>query len=232
MKQQTKRFGSTRSKISFAPFVLLLLSLASTSANAQGSSFGVGTGYIGDYGGTSMVGTVRGTVQSLDFYQGVVAIRSNGSVLRLHARPQDLAGLNPGDVAGLTYLNYEGMLWLEPGGFYGSGYGAYDTDAFAISGEVRGTIESVNRRNGTVKVAGHTLRAHPEQLDGLYPGSFVSLGYAQIGKYRWIDDVGGFYDGAGYFGNSFRNDWQVEPNASGSNLNDFGRNGVRNYRIP
>lgn len=210
----------------------LFLALWTGPSMAQVYSQGWETGYIGDYGGTSMVGTVRGTIQSLDFDQGRVAIRSNGNVLRLHARPQDLAGLNPGDVAGLTYLNYEGMLWLEPGGFYGSGYTAYDTDSFAISGEVRGTIEAVNRRNGTVKVAGKNLRAHPEQLDGLYPGSFVSLGYAQIGKFQWVHDIGGFYGGSGSLGNSGWSDWRIEASTPGASANDAGTSSTRSYRIP
>lgn len=232
MKTKTYRCVRRAHKFWLGTAALFFLTSWSGLSLAQVYSQGWGTGYIGDYGGTSMVGTVRGTIQSLDFNQGRVAIRSNGSVLQLHARPQDLAGLNPGDVAGLTYLNYEGMLWLEPGGFYGSGYAFYDTDSFAISGEVRGTIEAVNRRNGTVKVAGKTLRAHPEQLDGLYPGSFVSLGYAQIGNFRWVNDAGGFYGGTGYFGNRGWSDWRIEPNASESSINDSGTNSGRSYRIP
>lgn len=157
-----------------------------------------GGGYFGGGGsmyGTSLMGTVRGTVQGLDFNRGLVTVRTNGEQLALHARPQDLSGLNPGDIAELTYLNYDGMLWLEPGGYYGGGFGTYGIDTFALSGEVTGTVESVDRRTGQVRVADQTLRAHPEQLDGVYPGSFVSFSYAQIGDVRWVEDVGGYYGG-------------------------------------
>lgn len=154
------------------------------------------TGYAGEVLGSSSIATVRGTVQDLDFLKGAIAIRSNGRVWRLHAHPQDLAGLNPGDVAALTYGNYGGQLWLEPGGgdasgSYGAGFGAVNLDTFAISGEVTGTVQSVNRSAGTLRVADHTLRAHPEQLSGLYPGAFVSVGYAQIGSQRWLDSMDG-----------------------------------------
>lgn len=185
------------------------LGLAASAGHAEiydstwGTGYSRGTALGGTHEnyGSASVGVVRGTIENLDFLRGMVAIRTDGRVVRLNARPQDLAGFNPGDIAGVTFLNYNGSLWLEPNG-YGWGYG--DLDSYALAGELTGTVSQVNRKTGRVTIAGHTLRAHPEQLDGVYPGSFVSFTYAQIGNTRWVEDIsgGGYYGGQTYIRDS------------------------------
>jgi hypothetical protein len=61
---------------------------------------------------TYSMGTVQGTVQGLDFNQGLIRLRSSGGLITLRSRPMDMADLNPGDVVALQYSNYNGALWV------------------------------------------------------------------------------------------------------------------------
>jgi hypothetical protein len=169
-----------------------------------------GFGVYGGWGSTANLGTVQGSVQSLDFERGKLSMRTTQGLLTLNARPQDLVGLNPGDVAGVTFLDYGGSLWLEPGagGLYGGGLAG----DFGFAGEVTGTVQRVDRQRGLIQVAGRTLRAHPEDVSGVYPGQFLSIGYVQVGNTAWTDSGvgsgvygggiygGGLYGGGGYGG--------------------------------
>ena len=187
---------------------MLFPAVAHAQIGGFGGGYGGGFGGGGLYGGqTEVVGTIQGPIQSLDFDRGLIRIRAGGgTTVALNARPQDLVGLNPGDVASVSYLNYNGVLWLYPdGGGYGGGYGGGGgfgvgggfggVGDFAQAGEVTGTVQNVDRQRGRITISGRTLRAHPEELENVYPGQFVSVGFVQIGKSRWVDDYGGGFGG-------------------------------------
>lgn len=201
----------------------LSLGLFAPSAFAQiYGGYGTGLGGSGIYGGggfyggslyggglygrgTANVGTVQGSVASLDFEHGRLTMNTAGGRIAINARPQDLVGLNPGDVASVTFLNYNGARWLEPGGGYGSfgSFGGGLGGGFAFAGEVTGTVRGVDRQRGLINVDGRTLRAHPEDVSDVYPGQFVSVGYIQVGNTAWADSMGyglggGIYGGGGY----------------------------------
>lgn len=165
--------------------------------------YGGGGGFYGGglYGrGTANIGTVQGSVAGLDFEQGRLVMNTAGGRIAINARPQDLVGLNPGDVASVTFLNYNGARWLEPGGGYG-GYGSFGGGlggGFAFAGEVTGTVRGVDRQRGLINVDGRTLRAHPEDVSDVYPGQFISVGYIQVGNTAWADSMG--YGGGGIYG--------------------------------
>lgn len=137
---------------------------------------------------TYSMGTVQGTVQALDFNQGLIRLRSSGGVITLRSRPMDMADLNPGDVVALQYSNYNGALWV---GARESG----NVQEYAQFGTLTGNVTQVNKALGTVTVRGRTFRAHPEQLEQVIPGQFVSLGYANIAGTNWISGIGSGFQG-------------------------------------
>lgn len=164
---------------------MALLLPAAASAQFRGGGFSQRTD------GTAVQGTVQGSIADLDFTKGLVTVRTARGDLTLSAHPQDLRGLNPGDVASLDYYNYNGARWLEPDGFSGTRYRSGTTNGrdFSLSGELTGTVQSVDRQNGTVRVAGHTVRAHPEDVADLYPGQFVQIEYFEVEGERWADST-------------------------------------------
>ncbi len=168
--------------------------------NYGGGIGGYGGGFYG--GGTANMGTVAGSVQSLDFESGQLVMNTAGGRFAINARPQDLVGLNPGDVAQVTFLNYNGARWLEPGAGYGAGFGGIGND-FAFAGELTGTVQRVDRQRGAITINGRTLRAHPEDVSGVYPGQFLSVGYIQVGRTAWADDYGGGFGGGIYGGGNY-----------------------------
>lgn len=206
----TAPFGQRRGRGLFGLGLAGALAVALAAPAALAQLYGGGWGNRGVFGGggyghgygygqTANVGTVQGSVQSLDFENGRLTMRTTQGLIGLNARPQDLVGLNPGDVASVTFLDYGGARWLEPGGggFYGGGFGG----DFGFSGEVTGTVQRVDRQRGLVQIAGRTLRAHPEDVSDMYPGQFLSVGYVQVGKTAWADStVGGGVYGGGIYG--------------------------------
>lgn len=172
-----------------------------------GNIYGGGGGFHGGgyYGsGTANIGTVQGSVASLDFEHGRLTMNTAGGRIAVNARPQDLVGLNPGDVASITFLNYNGARWLEPGAGYGGGFGGFGGGGlgggFAFAGEVTGTVRGVDRQRGLINVDGRTLRAHPEDVSDVYPGQFISVGYIQVGNTAWADSMGYGGMGGGIYG--------------------------------
>lgn len=144
---------------------------------------------------TYSMGTIQGTVQALDFNQGLIRLRSSGGVITLRSRPMDMADLNPGDVVALEYANYNGALWV----------GARDVaevEQYAQFGTLTGNVTQVNKALGTVTVRGRTFRAHPEQLEQVIPGQFISLGYANVAGTNWIADIDPAFQGGTFGGSS------------------------------
>lgn len=137
---------------------------------------------------TYSMGTVQGTVQGLDFNQGLIRLRSSGGLITLRSRPMDMADLNPGDVVALQYSNYNGALWV---GARESG----NVQEYAQFGTLTGNVTQVNKALGTVTVRGRTFRAHPEQLEQVIPGQFISLGYANIAGTNWISGIDSGFQG-------------------------------------
>ncbi len=139
------------------------------------------------------MGTVQGTVQALDFDQGLIRLRSSGGTVTLRSRPMDMANLNPGDVVALEYANYNGALWIEP-------KDSASVSDFAQFGTLTGNVTQVNKGLGTITVRGRTFRAHPEQLEQVIPGQFISLGYANISGTNWVAGIEGAYHGGSHGG--------------------------------
>jgi hypothetical protein len=162
---------------------LVLLAPAEASAQFGGTGFGTSS-----RGGTAVMGTVQGSVADLDFTQGLVTIRTARGDVTMRAHPADLRGLNPGDVAAMEFYDYDGEQWLRPGGASGRRTRTLSsTRDFSLSGELTGTIESVDRQTGHIIVEGHLVRAHPEDVSGLQPGQFARIRYFEVEGERWAE---------------------------------------------
>lgn len=129
------------------------------------------------------VGTVQGAVRSLDYDAGRLVLDTGAGEVRLHARPLDMATLNPGDVVSVAYASYDGNLWVTPGDE------ARALDSFAVNGTVTGMVSSVDKATGRFGIRGQTLRAHPEDMEQLVPGQFVQVDYARVAGTDWVDRV-------------------------------------------
>jgi hypothetical protein len=129
------------------------------------------------------IGTVQGTVDQLDFQEGLLTLRSADGDVEIRARPMDITNLNPGDVVAIDFSNYNGVLWLQPED------ADLDAESFAQFGTLTGNVSEVDKTEGTITVRGQTMRAHPDQLLPIVPGQFVSLGYANIAGTNWVAQV-------------------------------------------
>ncbi len=162
-------------------------------------------------GRTFVVGTLQGTVQSVDLQRATITIDTgSGGLLRgsgrggvrvlhgntgasgsaglsgtvtLNARPFDIMNVTPGDVVALDYSDYNGNLWVQPTN------SAPSLQSWAQTGTFTGPVTGVNRAQGLIEVRGQRFRAHPEDTQGLFPGQFVSLTYAMIGSEPWVSGL-------------------------------------------
>ncbi len=146
---------------------------------AQGGQMGQG----GGQGGQPFTqGVVRGTVQNVGLQQGLVAIQSGGNVVTLHATPSELANLNPGDTVALQYASYGGQPWVMPSGAQG-------TASYGSTAQLTGTVDAVDQNAGIIAVRGTRLRAHPQQVQNVVPGQYVTVTYANVQSTPWVAQI-------------------------------------------
>jgi len=125
-------------------------------------------------------GTIRGAVTKLHLGSGRVVVRSGKKYLSVHAVPDELADLLPGQVVALPYARYGRKRWVP------HGRRELDGRHFARNGEARGAVDALDKGLGYLEVQGLLVRCHPEALTGIYPGSFVRLSWARIGREVWL----------------------------------------------
>ncbi|WP_373048784.1 hypothetical protein [Vulgatibacter sp.] len=129
---------------------------------------------------------VQGIVEDVDYDAGTVALRSgSGEALELRGSPEQIQQLGTGDRVDLQFRDFDGTLWLTSSGGPAAGAGLET----ARAGEVEGTVASVDPAAGTITVRDQTLRAHPEVIEEVQPGQFVSLSYAELQQVPWVQDV-------------------------------------------
>lgn len=166
----------------------------------QGGQSGMSGGQSGSLelrpGSTSITGTIKGTVTALNLSRGLVTVSSGAGgqagSLTLNALPSQIADLNPGDLVALNYLNYGGQRWLaisQGGGQGGSGASAMNQESFGQYGTVTGYVQQLNKGSGTITVRGMPFRTHPQFLQSLLPGQFVSVNFAEIGGVNWAEQI-------------------------------------------
>ncbi len=152
---------------------------------------GIGGG-IGAYGEHSETGTVHGVVQRLSFPRGLLEVSTARGTIAVHGTPDQLSDYRIGDRVDVDYDDYAGIRWISGGGG-GMGIGGYGEGSYAVQGRAAGVVSHVNAARGTMTIGGaegpRIFHAHPDDLQDVIPGQFVSLDYAKVGGARWVEDV-------------------------------------------
>lgn len=142
---------------------------------------------IGASGQAAEIGSIQGTVRSVDFGNGLLRVAGGNRTLTVHARPDELAEFRPGDQVSLDYSDYAGMLWIASGG---SGVSAQE---FAESGTVSGIVTGLDKSRGRVTLQGparaETFLGHPEDLQSLIPGQYVSITFERVQNNDWVQSI-------------------------------------------
>lgn len=132
-------------------------------------------------------GQVRGVVREVNLQEGQLTMAAGGESVTLQAKPTQIIGLRPGEQFVASYANYGGNLWLMENLDQG------DVAQFGRSANAVGTVEKVNKVNGqlTLATAGgsRTFRAHPQDVQDLLPGQYISLSFQRIGGNQWISSI-------------------------------------------
>lgn len=177
---------------------LALGGIAAAQTGQQGSQIGqqgqqqMGQQHMGQPSANTSKGLVRGTVQNVDLAQGSVTIRSGAQApVTLRARPSEIASLSPGDSVSLPFSTFGGVKWVAEGqGTQGQQQQQQmGQSPNARSGQLTGTVSSIDKTNGTITVQGQTFAAHPQQLQDIAPGQQVTLSYSQFGQVPWLSQI-------------------------------------------
>ncbi len=145
---------------------------------------------LGGFGERSETGTIHGIVEHLSYPRGLLSISTSRGVFMIHATPDQLTDYRLGDRVDVDYDDYAGVRWISGGG---GGAGGPGEGTYAVSGTASGVVSRVDAARGTVTLGGAAGRrlyhAHPDDLQDVVPGQFVSLDFERIGNARWIEDV-------------------------------------------
>ncbi len=173
----------------FAYAAALAAVLLSAPAMAQQGGFGQTVQAAGQ-------GLAQGVISHVDYQQGIVTIQQAGNRIQVHGTPGQLGTLKAGEAVVLPFNNYAGMLWLAPGFNGGSGVAA---SGFGLQQVIAANVLEINKSQGLLRVAGPygqmTLAAHPEDIDAVIPGQYVSLSYVDVGNRPWLTGVQLFSQG-------------------------------------
>jgi len=141
-------------------------------------------------GQVAVTGHVKGVVSNIDYGTGQLSISTGGNeTFTLRGTPMQLAGYRRGQVADLNYNKFGNSRWLSSSG------GEAQPGSFARSTTVNGTVSSLNKAEGTVTMSlgggqSSTFQAHPDKIQQLVPGQFISLTYQRIGQQNWVSELG------------------------------------------
>ena len=162
-------------------FLTLLLAAAPLArAAAQAPA-----GHEGEAPAAPVAGSVSGSVRQLNVARGTITVQAGQGTVTLNADPGQLAPLAVGDRVAFPYASYDGALWLPPQATRG------EIGRFPMreEGKLAGTIQRLQRAQGTVTVRRVTFRVHPSRLEGLEPGRRVALTFGLVGKTIWIAEL-------------------------------------------
>ncbi len=153
-------------------------------------------GLGGESGTLSSGGTVHGIVKHRDFSRGILEIASGSRSIAIHATPDQLTDYRVGDDVDVDYDDYAGVRWLSGGGgAVGEGIGGSlgGNGSYGEEGSTSGTVASVDTARGIVRIQEvhgvKSFHAHPETLQDVIPGQFVTLSYDRIGRTAWVEDI-------------------------------------------
>lgn len=165
----------------------------------------------GESGTLSASGTVHGIVRHRDFARGRLDVASGSRTVTLHATPDQLTDYRVGDDVDLDYDDYAGVRWLSggagsSGGGLDGGGGLGAAGSYAEEGTASGTVAGVDSAHGLLRLrearGTRTFHAHPEDLEDVIPGQFVTVTYDRVGPAAWAEEIdqGGYGISAGELG--------------------------------
>lgn len=118
-------------------------------------------------------------VLGVDLPRGTAIVFIDGEERVVRGTPAQLLGLAPGDAVNLRFRAYGTETWLWPP------VDAGDVSRFATWGTLTGPVEGVDPFGGALRVGGHHLLAHPDDVASLVPGERITLRFARVGDVSW-----------------------------------------------
>lgn len=131
--------------------------------------------------------TIRGVVGGIERLDGVLRVAAGAETLTIRATPVQLADFSIGQGVELRVGEYDGILWLRPGG---GGPETIGVSILAAPRRLRGEVQALDVSAGVLVVGGLPLNAHPGLLGRVTAGERVTLTYRDLGNRGWIDDIG------------------------------------------
>ncbi len=130
-------------------------------------------------------GTLRGTVQSVDWRHGTVGLMTQQGPVTLQAMPGQVASLEPGRTVSLDYVLFAGTPWMM------SHLGQQLPPKHGRIEEASGLLARVDVDAGVARLRTPQgfelpLRAHPAWLERFRPGQFVAVTYQDLGGNPWV----------------------------------------------
>lgn len=128
--------------------------------------------------------SISGKVSNIDLSRGILRLRSDGRTVTLRAEPSDIMAFREGEDVSLKAGNFGGTMWLVP-----EQREQELADAFGPTNSFSGQVRNIDKKQGTISVKGATLHVHPQQLQELAPGQFVSLSYSEVLGEHWVSKI-------------------------------------------
>lgn len=129
--------------------------------------------------GGSHRGGMGAEVLGVDLPRGTALLHMDGGERVVRGTPAQLLGLAPGDAVNLYFRAYGSETWLWPP------QDGADVSRFATWGTLTGPVEGIDPFRGAVRVGGHHLSAHPDDVAELAPGERITLRFARVGDALW-----------------------------------------------
>lgn len=124
-------------------------------------------------------GGLGAEVLGVDLPRGTAIVFLDGQERVVRGTPAQLRGLAPGDAINLRFRKYGSQTWLWPPTDGG------DVSRFGTWGTLTGPVEGIDPLGGALRVGGHHLLAHPDDVASLLPGERITLRFARVGDVSW-----------------------------------------------
>jgi hypothetical protein len=152
----------------------------------------------GAQGEAALQGQLQGLVRDVAWEEGVVKLDTGNNLVTLQGTPGQVRSMRQGEQAQLSYVKYGDELWIvgpqQPSNVANVARQATQT----------GVINKLDKNEGTLTLSSAsdnlTFRAHPQMVEQLVPGQFISLTYQNVGDTNWVSNVQPATQGGGATG--------------------------------
>lgn len=132
-------------------------------------------------------GLVQGTVGNVNFSKGTLTLNTGNGATTIRGTPGQLQNFRKGEFTSIPFADYAGNRWLV------SSPSQLQPQTFARAVTVTGVVKNVNKSGGKLMINRDgktvTYNAHPQTLQSVLPGQFVSITYEQVGNVDWIQQL-------------------------------------------